>query len=356
MLKMRKHFFILLSLLTLTIGLFAQQGNNPFELPGRVAPSEEASPATKDQTPTPPIENPFEVKNDSTIESPIDETNTTPNNPFEVSKSLTPKPTESLSTSKINTPSKVEANDQNPFEIKKPTFSNSKKITVKPAKKSVSTPVGPLSGKFKLWMTIILVTILTLLVNLYKSALGKVYRSFLNDNFLKMVHRDYGTVTMIPYLILYTFSLILIGIFIFVVLNYYEISFFSSPIIDLLACVGAVFAIFIVKHLVLQIIGSIFPISKAIEQYSFTIIIFGIIIGLLLLPAILLITYAPPNLTITLIYGTFIVIGLVYLYRILRSLFIGIKYISLHKFHFFVYLCTIEIAPLLVLIKLATAA
>ncbi len=348
MLKMRKHFFILLSLLTITIGLFAQQGNNPFELPGRVVPAEEANPGTNDQPTSLPAENPFELKTDSVIESNSETLNPNANNPFEVQ-------TESLSTPDTNSPVKVEANDQNPFEVKTPTFSSPTKTTVKPAQKSAPTTTEPLSGKFKLWMTIVLVTLLTLLVNLYKSALGKVYRSFLNDNFLKMVHRDYGTVTMIPYLIFYAFSLILIGIFLFVVLNHYQISFFSSPTIDLLACVGAIFAIFIVKHLVLQILGAIFPISKAIEQYSFTIIIFGIIIGLLLLPASLLIIYAPPNLTNTLIYGTFILIGLVYLYRILRSLFIGVKYISLHKFHFFVYLCTIEIAPLLVLIKMATA-
>jgi len=219
-----KHILILLSFCFGCMGLFAQQGNNPFELPGRITPTEKVDQPTNlpDTTPStqPSTQNPFEIKNDST------------------------------------------------------------------------------------------------------------------------------------YLILYAFSLILIGTFLFVVLTHYKIAFFSAPILNLLGCVGGVFAIFIIKHVALQILGSIFPISKEIEQYSFTIIIFGIIIGFFLLPAILLISYAPPNLTTTVIYGTFIAIGMVYLYRILRSLFIGLKYISLHKFHFFVYLCTIEIAPLLVLAKL----
>lgn len=349
MLKMGKHFLLLLSLLTVTLGLYGQQGNNPFELPNRIAPIEE-------KIPSPPTQNPFEVNTDSTTKSPAVEANTEPNNPFEINTTSIPPVTTSLPNSKLSLPASPEANDQNPFEISKPTFTNPQKKTVKPTKKTAILTVEPLSGKFKLWMTIFLVTLLTVLVNIYNSVLVKIYRSFLNDNFLKMVHRDYGTVTMIPYLILYAFSLIVTGIFLFVVLNYYEISFFSTAIMDLFACIGGVFAVFITKHLVLQIIGAIFPITKEIEQYSFTIIIFGIIVGLFLLPAILLISYAPPNLTITLIYGTFIAIGLVYLYRILRSLFIGLKYISLHKFHFFVYLCTIEIAPLLVLMKLATAA
>ena len=353
MLKMGKHFFILLSLLAVTTGLFAQQGNNPFELPSRTIPREETNPKITVPSPSAAENNLFEVNTDSTNESTKIEITTDQNNPFEVSSS--PTPTENLSTPEAISLSKAQVDDQNPFEIAVPSFSNLKKTKVKPAKKVVTATAEPLSSKFNLWMTILLITILTVLVNIYKTTLGKVYRSFLNDNFLKMVHRDYGPVTMIPYLVLYTFSLTLMGIFLFAVLNYYKISFFATPIFDLLGSIGSVFAIFMVKHFALQIIGSIFPISKEIKQYSFTIIIFGIITGLFLLPAILLISYAPSHLTSTIIYGTFILIGLVYLYRILRSLFIALKYISLHKFHFFVYLCTIEIAPLLVLMKIATA-
>ncbi len=349
MLRLGKHILILLSLLSGSLGLFAQQGNNPFELPGRTIPSGDTIPEISIPTATPSTQNSFE----QTTESTTEETITNQNNPFEVNTPTIPATTESPDSFENNASTVPSIDDQNPFEIKKIDFSKPKTTTVPPAKKSVTATFEPLSGKFKLWMTILLVTILTVLVNIYKTVLAKVYRSFLNDNFLKMVHRDYGTVTMIPYLILYAFSLILIGTFLFIILNYYQIALFSSPILNLLASIGAIFAIFITKHFVLQILGSIFPISKEIEQYSFTIIIFGIIVGFFLLPAILLISYAPPNLTTTLIYGTFIVIAIIYLYRILRSLFIGLKYISLHKFHFFVYLCTIEIAPLLVLAKLA---
>ena len=347
MLKMGKHFFIFLSLLAVTTELFAQQGNNPFELPNRSVPTEEANPQINITSPTPTENNPFEISTDSTKKDEA----TDQGNSLDISISR-PK---DLSTPEPDPSSEVQVDNQNPFEIAVPSFSNPKKTKVNPAKKIITASTKPLSSKFNLWMTILLITILTVLVNIYKITLGKVYRSFLNDNFLKMVHRDYGPVTMIPYLVLYTFSLTLMGIFLFTVLNYYKISFFSTPIFDLLASVASILVIFIVKHFVLKIIGSIFPISKEIKQYSFTIIIFGIITGLFLLPAILLISYAPPHLTLTIIYGAFILIGLVYLYRILRSLFIALKYISLHKFHFFVYLCTIEIAPLLVLMKVATA-
>ena len=354
MLKLGKHILILLSLLSASIGLLAQQGNNPFELPGRKIPTEEVNPETNLPVAVPTDQNPFEIEKDTATELPATETPPNQDNPFEMDASPVTTSDGAPGSSGENASAESAIDPQNPFEVKRPSFSRPKASVATPNKKSVITGTEPLSGKFKLWMTILLVTVLTVLVNIYKSALAKVYRSFLNDNFLKMVHRDYGTVSMIPYLILYVFALILIGTFVFVVLTHYKIAFFAAPILNFLACTGGVFAIFIIKHLILQIIGSVFPVSKEIEQYSFTIIIFGTMIGFFLLPTILLIIYAPANLTLPLIYGTFIVIGLIYLYRILRSLFIGLKYISLHKFHFFVYLCTIEIAPLLVLVKLVT--
>jgi hypothetical protein len=46
-----------------------------------------------------------------------------------------------------------------------------------------------------------------------------------------------------------------------------------------------------------------------------------------------------------------ILIILFYISRQLRGLFIAMPYIFSYKFHFLLYLCTIEIAPLAVLYK-----
>ena len=176
---MGKLFLLLLSLLAVSTELYAQKGNNPFELPNRVAP-------TKEKT----LPNDTPNSTDSNNESSSTNAITTPSNPFEVNTSKVPKPPINPVETSANSTSKSQIEDQNPFEIKKQTFSNTKKEKTKVAKKRAIIKADPLSKKFKLWMTIILLTILTLLVNIYKSFLVKVYRSFLNDNFLKMVHRD----------------------------------------------------------------------------------------------------------------------------------------------------------------------
>ncbi|MEM8906912.1 MAG: DUF4271 domain-containing protein [Bacteroidota bacterium] len=245
----------------------------------------------------------------------------------------------------------------NPFDIQRgeamsatteaaPTEEVLQRVSPPPAK-----VLPKISGNFKFWTITLLLVLLTLAVTLYNSNISKVYRAFLNDNFLKMVHREHGTVVAFPYLLLYTLFFISGGIFIFLIGHHYDLSLSASHFWDLLLCIGIFTAIFLLKHLVLNIIGAVFPVQKEIKQYSFTIIIFGIVLGLLLIPANVLIAFVPTNLTQMFIYGTFIVIGFLYLFRILRGLFIASRYITLHKFHFFMYLCTVEIAPLLVLIK-----
>ena len=167
-----------------------------------------------------------------------------------------------------------------------------------------------------------------------------------------MVHREqHGTILAFPYLLLYILFFISAGIFIFLISTYYGVRFSNSHLLDLFIHMGLVLGLFMLKHLVLNVIGYGFPVYKEVKQYSFTITIFGIVLGLLLIPANVLLAFAPANMTKMLIYGSIGLILLLYLFRILRSLFIASRYITLHKFHFFMYLCTVEIAPILVLVK-----
>jgi hypothetical protein len=116
-------------------------------------------------------------------------------------------------------------------------------------------------------------------------------------------------------------------------------------------CIGGISLIFILKHILLKIVGAIFPIEKELGTYSFTIIVFQIILGIALLPFMIFIAYGTEELIPYAIYGAFIMIGIFYIYRSLRGLFIGNRFLAYHKFHFLLYICTVEIAPLVVLLK-----
>ena len=239
----------------------------------------------------------------------------------------------------------------NPFELHQNRFRNKKQISGKKTKIKQKASLKS-DNNFLFGIIAFMVILLTFLVSLYRSLIQKIYRAFLNDNFLKMIHREQGSIVSFPYLLLYLMFFLNGGIFIFLLLRFY--GQLNANLFQILSqCIAGLIIIFLLKHLVLKVIANIFPVAKEIKQYSFMIIIFSIIIGFLLVPINVMLAYLPTVAIEWVIYLSFVLIVLIYLFRSLRGIFLSSKYVSLYKFHFFMYLCTVEIAPVLILIKLA---
>jgi len=78
---------------------------------------------------------------------------------------------------------------------------------------------------------------------------------------------------------------------------------------------------------------------------------FNIFIGIVLIPFNLLLSFGPSQIHYPVLMVSIGIIGLIYAYRSIRSLLIGSSYLYYNKFHFFMYLCGVEFAPLVILVK-----
>lgn len=223
--------------------------------------------------------------------------------------------------------------------------------------------IKPLTAKEKetnyrrfLFVTILsMFIVLTLIVTIFRILIEKIWKAFLNDNLLNQLHREQSSGLAVAYVVLYTLFFINGGLFAFLAARHFGISFSSSNVYALLLCMGAIAGFFIAKHFVLWLLGFVFPISKEVNTYQFTIMIFNIVLGLVLVPIVLFIAYAPASTTWLVLYGAVGLLGLIYLFLSLRGLFIANRFMAGNKFHFLLYLCAVEISPLLVIYKVATA-
>jgi hypothetical protein len=207
-----------------------------------------------------------------------------------------------------------------------------------------------------LFVTILIMfIILTLIVTIFRILIEKIWKAFARDNMLHQLHREQSTGLAVAYLILYLLFLINGGLFVFLTTRYYGIPLSCSNVYGLLLCMGGVAGFFIAKHFVLWFVSFVFPVGKEVDSYQFTIMIFNIVTGLLLVPVVLFIAYAPESTTKAVLYGAFGLLGLIYLFLYLRGLFIASRFIAGNKFHFLLYLCAVEIAPILAILKIATA-
>lgn len=196
--------------------------------------------------------------------------------------------------------------------------------------------------------------ILTFSVAANRGAVGKAWRGFLNDNALTVAQREAsGLVGSTPYYLLYLNFLLNVGVFIFLVTHFFTNERFNNLTFLLLCMVGGA-GIFLFKHLMLTALRWLFLVEAEVRRYNFLILIFNCVLGLFLVPFNFLIAFSQDaNYEAILVFWVLGLVGIFYAYRGLRASSIGSKFLASDQFHFLLYLCCVEIAPVLFLIKLA---
>jgi Domain of unknown function (DUF4271) len=109
--------------------------------------------------------------------------------------------------------------------------------------------------------------------------------------------------------------------------------------------------LYLFKYLILRIAGWIFNIRRAVDTYLFVVFMTNKIIGIFLLPFVVLISFAGQSVTEISITLSIIMVCIFYIYRFVASYSTLYKEIKISGLHFFLYLCALEIAPLLLIYK-----
>jgi Domain of unknown function (DUF4271) len=111
----------------------------------------------------------------------------------------------------------------------------------------------------------------------------------------------------------------------------------------------AIVAVTAVKVSLIQLLGIVFKTRETTYNYLLNLLIFALLSGPLILAFLVFILYLKFPVLLHICLILFIVF---YLFRFVRSFFIGITLTKFSYLFLFVYLCSLEILPLLVIIKL----
>jgi hypothetical protein len=110
-----------------------------------------------------------------------------------------------------------------------------------------------------------------------------------------------------------------------------------------------VFGFFIYKILFIQFTAVIFQTQKTSFELLINILIFNLVSGVLILPTITLFVYTQLN--IFLYIGLFIY-GIGISIRLFRELTVGMTHSIFSVLHLFLYLCTLEFIPIIIVVKM----
>jgi len=209
-----------------------------------------------------------------------------------------------------------------------------------------------LSNYALFWIMLVMFMVLTAAVAANRKVVGKAWRGFLNDNGLAVAQREAsGFVDITPYFLLYGNFILNAGMFMFLLVRVFRRETFNN-LPFLLLCFAVAAVIFLSKHFILSIAGWLFPVEKEVRRYNFLVVLFNCVLGLFLVPFNFLLAFSS-NYSYFWVFWTLGLVAVFYLYRSYRSGGISSKFLADNHFHFLLYLCTVEIAPVLLLVKLA---
>lgn len=202
------------------------------------------------------------------------------------------------------------------------------------------------------WMFFVLLglfSFFTYMLAVYRQDIRKSFQNLTNTQYREQVNH-WSLYSILSYL-LFVLSL---GSYLFLSTNMWLPDSLSGPPWSLrflfltLFGVGTAYA---AKYLKIKLIASIFPIEQELNFYNYMIANTNKVLGFLLVPCIILMTYTPDGIQSLFNYSTLFIIASAYLYRSFRTILVARETILFYKFHFFIYLCSVELAPLLIILK-----
>lgn len=142
------------------------------------------------------------------------------------------------------------------------------------------------------------------------------------------------------------------SLFIILCTDFFAISSFSRNNFLFFTLISvSIVSIYLIKYAVYKILGYIFLDSATYSEYLYNVFQFNRIAGIFLIPIIIALAYSTIYYTNAIVYLGFTILSIVFIMRIIRGLQICIK-VNFSIFYSFLYLCVLEILPLLVLYKL----
>lgn len=204
------------------------------------------------------------------------------------------------------------------------------------------------------WMsgTILLCVSLFVLVKvLANKRFMQIFFSIFGLHYFHQLNRDGNLLKeriSAPLFVIYSLLISLLIFQTILIYNKYQDELLNSFVLFSLIFISMII-LWCFKIIVIIFIAKLFKEYQISTEYKINILVFNIIMGIFLLPLLILIVYLKTNIFL---YSTFIIIGFLILFRLFRSMQIVISLRKISVLYIFLYFCSLEILPAIVIIKL----
>ena len=185
-----------------------------------------------------------------------------------------------------------------------------------------------------------------------RKRLNQVISAFYVNRYANQLAREEISLGNRVSVFLSTLFVTTITLFILQVNQYYGFLLFQEGSFTFLFIGLIILVIYTGKMIVIRLLGFIFQVQKEALDYSTTVFLFGNTLGLFMMPIVICLSFARQVSPLIFIYSGFAILATFLCARLVRGLIIGINSTRVSRFYLFLYLCTLEILPFVVMMKL----
>jgi hypothetical protein len=211
----------------------------------------------------------------------------------------------------------------------------------------------PTGKEFLFYSVCIIVLILGLFKTIYSGYFNNLFRVYFNTSLRQIQLADQLLQAKLPSLILNIFFAFSVGMYIWLLFGLYHPPRLISSKLLLPFCILSVALLYFIKFCLLKFMGWVADISQATDKYIFAIFMVNKITGIVLIPIIILLAFLKREWLPIIANLSFMVLGLIFLSRYVKSYAAIDKKMPLNAFHFIIYLAGGEIIPLVIIYKIA---
>ncbi len=201
------------------------------------------------------------------------------------------------------------------------------------------------------YLLVLLFIVFAVLKRAFPKYFGDLFRLFFRTTLKQRQIREQLTQTPLPSLLLNFFFVISGGLYITFLLQHFDLNPVDNFWLLFFYCCLGLSAAYFIKFIGLKVCGWLFSMKEAADSYIFIVFIVNKMMGILLLPFLIVLAFSLGDVySVGLTLSWCLVISLL-VYRFILTYAAVRNQVKVNPFHFFLYLCAFEIAPLLLVYK-----
>lgn len=213
---------------------------------------------------------------------------------------------------------------------------------------------GDVLQKGEVWILAVIALLLVAFATLryaFSKQLTAIVQSFFSNRILGNLNKEDNLFTSWPFLLLFVQFGFTIGMFFYLAAQYQGLNYVANGFQFFVTISIVVIVLYVLKILLLRVLGYVFNIQKPVNEYVSILYLSYFNASLLFIPLVVAFALSPLKYGAYYIAIAIILLVVVFVFQFIRA---GVNILSHYRFskmYLFLYFCTLEICPILILIK-----